>query len=656
MIAVKKISALVLACILCLPVLAQEPFYKSYNWEAAPKGISIETLDQSEGQIILKDARIFEYAYEKSGDLIVYVTKHRKIKVFSDKGIENNNKIYIPTSGIIEFMDIQARSISPSGKISNISKSDIKDIDNVENKGSFKMFAVDGIEKNSEIEYIYTYKKNSNYFGTEFCQNAIPRLNFEFKIIAPQNLTFEAKVYNSSAEVKKDTSATQNTISVAVPKIDALKEEKYSLYNTNLVRIEYKLAYNTVKGKARLLTWDNAADRYYNVFYVYDKKEISAVTSFLKKLNLSGTDELAKIRQLENHLKIKFEIKESNSDAAENIEKILSSKMANNTGTIRLYMCCLAQMGIKRELVLTCSASDVKFDPAFDTWNYLDSYLIYFPGQNIYLSPVNVLSRLGFVPPEYTGHKGLFVKEVDLGEGEAKSGIAKMKEIPYPDQTVSVSSLDAAVTFNSDLNETSVNLTQTYTGYGAYYNQPLINFLSDLQKREFQEGTMKITGEDAVMSNVEMKGYAEEDILNKPFVISCLSKSPSLLEKAGNKHLLKIGLLIGPQAELYQESERKTPAEITYTHAYVRKITVTIPDGYKLSGAEGLKMKQTVMQEDQIAAEFVSEYQLTGNTLKVTVLENYRKLFFPVSQFEDFRKVINAAANFNKITVILEKN
>ena len=52
---------------------------------------------------------------------------------------------------------------------------------------------------------------------------------------------------------------------------------------------------------------------------------------------------------------------------------------------------------------------------------------------------------------------------------------------------------------------------------------------------------------------------------------------------------------------------------------------------------------------------FVSSYKLTGNTLDVEVLETYRNIKYLPSEFEVFKKVINAAADFNKVVLVLEK-
>ncbi len=53
---------------------------------------------------------------------------------------------------------------------------------------------------------------------------------------------------------------------------------------------------------------------------------------------------------------------------------------------------------------------------------------------------------------------------------------------------------------------------------------------------------------------------------------------------------------------------------------------------------------------------FVSGFTKEGNIVKIHVREEYRNIYYPVSQYEDFKKIINAAADFNKIVLVLEKN
>jgi hypothetical protein len=39
----------------------------------------------------------------------------------------------------------------------------------------------------------------------------------------------------------------------------------------------------------------------------------------------------------------------------------------------------------------------------------------------------------------------------------------------------------------------------------------------------------------------------------------------------------------------------------------------------------------------------------------VKVHEDYKSIYYPKVKFQDFRKVVNAAADFNKIIVVFEK-
>ena len=53
--------------------------------------------------------------------------------------------------------------------------------------------------------------------------------------------------------------------------------------------------------------------------------------------------------------------------------------------------------------------------------------------------------------------------------------------------------------------------------------------------------------------------------------------------------------------------------------------------------------------------EFTSKYKVSNNQLIVDVNEFYNQISIPLESFESFRAVINAAADFNKITLILKK-
>ena len=59
--------------------------------------------------------------------------------------------------------------------------------------------------------------------------------------------------------------------------------------------------------------------------------------------------------------------------------------------------------------------------------------------------------------------------------------------------------------------------------------------------------------------------------------------------------------------------------------------------------------------KDKEEAIFKCDYELNGNVLSVKNIEYYDALNYPIEKFEDYKSVINAAADFNKIVVVLEE-
>jgi hypothetical protein len=52
---------------------------------------------------------------------------------------------------------------------------------------------------------------------------------------------------------------------------------------------------------------------------------------------------------------------------------------------------------------------------------------------------------------------------------------------------------------------------------------------------------------------------------------------------------------------------------------------------------------------------FRSAYTQQGQKLTVASTEDYYKIYWPKKDFETYRSVINASANFNKTVLVLEK-
>src|SRR5581483_9887484 len=136
------------------------------------------------------------------------------------------------------------------------------------------------------------------------------------------------------------------------------------------------------------------------------------------------------------------------------------------------------------------------------------------------------------------------------------------------------------------------------------------------------------------------------DLLRNPFVMEADFGTNSVMEKAGNKYLFKIGELIGPQSELYRDSVRHTGIENHFNHGYHRELAFTIPDGYKVTNLDAANMDVSDDNKGVRTMEFHSYYKTEGNKVTVIIDEDYRQIGYPVSMYDQFRRVINASADF----------
>jgi hypothetical protein len=151
-----------------------------------------------------------------------------------------------------------------------------------------------------------------------------------------------------------------------------------------------------------------------------------------------------------------------------------------------------------------------------------------------------------------------------------------------------------------------------------------------------------------------VKNTAQEDVLVKPFVFEAEAHTDAL-NMANDKYIVNIGELIGEQSELYNEKERQQPIDATTLHGYYRLIEFAIPEGYRCEDISSLNMDVILEDETGISARFTSKAEIVNNVIRVDVVEFYDRIEYPVELYDAFKAVINAAADFNKVSVVLTK-
>jgi len=636
-------------CLATSQLTAKE--FSLYEWEETRARYELSDKDKGLSEIILRQHTQYDYVFENS-QFVMYSTIHRITYVDNNEAIQKHNRIVISMANALELTKLRARAINKKGEAVNFDESNLKELKNESSGKAYKIFAIEGVELGSEIEYYFVRKMRPSVFDRVFLQFDVPvRIN-SFMLTCPEHLKFDFKTYHNFPAVREEENSERNVYLTSMKDVPALKEEAFSNFDPNRKRLEFKLAYNTARSQSRLYTWDEAAKTFYATLTEVSKEDQKALTRFVKSLNDKPSETLeTRIKNVEENIKASIQVSEGREESLAEIASILKVKLASHQGMTRLFLAVFNQLDIQCNPVLTCSRESIKFDGDFDTWAFLDDYVLHFPDTKKFLAPYVFECRYPFIQPDFTAQKGLFMQPYMAGN--IRSALSVIKEIPAVDYSYNLDNLDLDIVFSEGLSSNQIRQTREFGGYNAAYFTPYYDIMSKDQQQEMIDQLTKQIAPDAVIDKWTASAAPAGNSNN--FQVSTEFHSSHFVERAGSKILFKIGELIGPQIEMYRDDERTVPVENDFNRMYNRVIKVHLPAGYKVKNTDDLLIDIAYTDEDDVPFSFKSDYSITDNVLTVQIQEFYKEIYAPVSRYEDFRKVVNAAADFNKVTLVLEK-
>ncbi len=641
--------------IFCTWLTGQVPEYSGYNWSTFPPAKEIDTVKAVNGSVITLERRITDVYANKDNIFEEIGIFHRKIRVMTHEAVNDFNKIYVPVSNVIEILDIRARFISPEGKITELPKESIHQVENLENKGDYKSFAIEGAETGGEIEYYYKLRKKYSPYGTQVIQGEQPRTNVQVIFVYPSKLEYFVKSYNGfpAFTSKTDTLTGKTWLQADVAVIPSLLSEKYAAYKANLQRYEFTLAYNNYNTLFRTYSFTRISANLYENVYELGKNEKSAAKSVIKKLKLTGLDNRQIARKIEDWVKTEIAVSEELTSAPD-IVQMIKLKQTTKSGALRIMVALLNEAGLNFELVATCDKSERTFDPDFNGFNYLEDYLIYFPELNQFILPENPVYRLGINPSAYQGSYGLFLHPISYGE-KLKTLAYEVKRLPVDSYEMNADTMVVDLSLNLSKLNLDASIYRVFYGEWAASIQSFWGYMNEERHQNMISEIFNMGNQNTTINSYKVTHESQSDIAVNPLQLNVDLTANSLVEQAGNEMIVKIGETIGEQSELYQETKRKLPIVVDAVHNYFRKLIFNIPEGYTISNLSDLNMNVEMQNNGRLSCCFTSWYEVSGNKLIVYSREYYTENDYPADRFEAFRKVINAAADFNKKTIILTK-
>ena len=641
-----RIIAIILFTVTCFIAHTQDAI--SYDWDKPNFDVSNEDVELN--GIILKDFR--SIYFKKLNTPYVNIsqkrkTVHKRIYVNSDDVISSWNKVYIPTRNVKNVQRLQVRTINSDGNVTEFNQDNLKVIDNVDGMGQYTVFAIEGVEKGAIVEYLYDFDMDLAIYGTEIFQFGLP-IKYAELYLYGRGFEFNLKGYNG-AEVKtlKD-GRIRNAYGGVMRDIPAFKEESYAANQANKMRVDYV---------ATVLDW-NSLGQFVSSNTSYTKlsieKKIEKILNGELKINRIKSKK-DKIAAIENYIKDNYLVIYDQKESLSDVYDILESKFSSEEGITYLFSAFFNTANIDFELVASCDRFRRRFDAQFSTPFNLEYFMFYFSDIDHFLAPFPFEYRNGNFPNYLVNQQGFSVA-ASFVKGRGINSSHRFVEIGGKDDFETTVTEDITVHFDKG-DDVFISVSIGLTGYRAIdfisiYNQVPLDRRKDYATFYVPQSLQNQVNPKVIKLNGTEN--LEQDLTGETVTIYAELPGGQFIEKAGNSMIFKLGDLIGKQMELYQESARTQPIELDYRVAYDRSITLNYAEGYIIEGQEEILI-HTDHLPDEIYKQmrFYSDYEEKDNQLIVSIDEFYDFIQMDKEYYPYFRDVINSAANFNKVSLLI---
>ena len=657
------IKKTLLIVLIFVNTFAYAQFHRTYSWSEKP--VNVQEMDSSFQESSIGFLNKYIVEFKEVNDSIdnsfeKFLTRHTIIKILDSVGAEYHKIIYIPMYNSDYLVDLKLRTIDSTGLVVNFDNSTLTELDNKEFNKNFKIYQVPELQKNSTLECIYTTKERNEIHGSQILQEEYFNAKTEF-ILIPNNFKSKVKSYNTNEVFNLELMDNIKVKKITINNLNSIDNEEYSTLQANRVNVSYQ-CYISDQVTSQSEFWENINESIYPIAFPkkYSKElielneiilnEFKLTKSNAKLKNKYVSETFKKINIIDNYIKNNFTVLENGNADLSRLDYILKNKKGSNIGIVQLYSSLLLYNKIDYELLITSNRYFNRFDPDFFNPDNLREILFYIPEIKKYIIPDRKEYRVGEAPFNVLGNYGIYID---------KNKDYYFSTIIENDKKYSTINRTINVDFKK-MQEAVISETQEFTGHWAITNRAMLNLSNNLTSDEFKDylTTSGIKGKKIIEYSIINKDIYQPNY-NNPFIVKSIISAESILtsdnktrKRKNKRYVFNLGSVIGTQSELYSNNERINPIEIRYPNYYDYKISVKIPRGYKVEGVENININENYISNGEIVAKFESRYLIEGNQLNISIKEFYKSLNYSKSKYNDFRKVINAAADFNKLDIV----
>lgn len=622
---------------------AQKRILELFSLEEHPKIHKVNEEYKEESAVIIDDYRAvnINYRLESISDYQVN-TIHRIIHLNDDIGIEDYNEISIPLKAKEELIRIEVRSISPEGKVNVFDSKNLKTV--VKGNKTIKKLAVEGLEVGGELELLYSVKSYIKGYGRVYCESLYPIQKLKFELFE-KNVVHSAASYNGLAPVKE----RNGNLICEDYNIEPITRETKSSFRSKIKHIDYKI--EKYGDRYDVITWETLSIDILEQFQTMSMR----INSFLKALNLKELTEEEQVFKIEDYIKKNIVIEYNKDESYEDIALIQKNKLANYDGISKLYLKCFQKLNIPVHLVLGTSRYKGNIDEHYPHTMDMEFPLFYFPNLKKYVNPYNLALRLGMPDAEYGKSRALQVKtKHSIGESFLDYDTCTFITLPILEAKYNTSQKTFQLELTEDNTIVNIDYTNKSRGYKAIKNR---NYIKNAMEGDVFTEKLIYGIEDL---NIDSLSFENETSYHStkpstPFIIKSKCTSETLVENMEDEIFVHLGKLVGSPSKVYGEGTRAHDVVLEYPKILANKINITIPEGYTCANLDELKKHIYFMHNKTNAIYFNLKYKLEDGQLKINMQEGYNTILIQKENYEDYKTVINASADFNAFVLVLEK-
>jgi hypothetical protein len=534
-------------------------------------------------------------ANEDTGSEYNTVLRHYlRIKIFTEKGREDNSKVDIPFGKIygnnveLRIRDIAARTIKPDGTIVELNSKDIFDREIVKAnrlKIKAKSFALPGIEVGSIIEYRWKEIRGSVSLYERFQlarEMPVHQVKYHVKPISHPELGMRIQTFNGqNTPFEREKDGYYLTTMSNVP---SFKEEE-RMPPENAIRPWLLIYYARDRKIEPEKFWQEEGRRIYD-----SRKSVMKVNDEIKAASAQAvgdaTEPLKKIERIFNY--VRANVKNIYDDASgltpdqikqikenKNASDVLKRKMGDWRDINMLFGAMVAAAGFEVRVAKLPRRSDMNFN-----MNFTDDYFLQTENMAVkigeewkFFDPSSRYIPFGMLSWQEEGQPSLI--------SDPKNPV--WVRSPYSATDKSMEKRKGRFKLLED-GTLAGDVRMEFTGHVGVFHKEY----NDDDNQEQREQTLRSIVKTNILGSAEISDLAIENVSDpdKPFIYTFKVTVPGFATRTGKRLFFQPNVFERSAKPMFGANTRKNDIFIDYGWSEFDDIEIQIPDGYSFESPD----------------------------------------------------------------------